>query len=224
VPKAPAQGQKPSLLKPVEFSACESPLHDIKLSYNNNIILSKENHVRFISMLFLLGACGSVSLSTIAQLSRLNPLSADPSGFVAAVVLPNAYDLPENSATLGFTWVSETETLGGEFAMRRHGAFAGGSIELGPDQHVLFFDLAPADAAAIRQAQQDISQRKNSGVKGEGSFSVFVAPCEAGADGALLISTYLRIEEGGPFLPLLRNLDIRQEMADGVLPKLPSCG
>ena len=180
--------------------------------------------MRFLSLLLLLGACGSVSLSTIVQLSRLNPLTADPSGFVAAVVLPNAYDLPDNSAMLGFTWVSDSESLGSEYAMRRHGAFAGGDISHGPDQHVLFFDLAPEDAAAIRMTQQDISQRKAAGVEGTGSFSVFVAPCAAGGGGALLISTYLRIEAGGPFLPLLRDYDIRQEITENQLSQVQSCG
>ncbi len=180
--------------------------------------------MRFLSLLFLLGACGSVSLSTIIQLSRLDPLTADPSGFVAAVVLPNGYDLPEKSAMLGFTWESERESLGGVYGMQRHGAFAGGDITAGADQHVLYFDLAPADAAAIGQTQRDIAQRKADGVEGEGSFSVFVAPCAGGSDGRLLISTYLRIEAGGPFLPLLRDFDVRQEITDGALSELPDCG
>ena len=180
--------------------------------------------MRILSLLLLLGACGSVSLSTIVELSRLNPLTADPSAFVAAVVLPNAYDLPARSAVLGFTWESDTETLGGEFAMQRHGTFEGSNIELAPDQHVLFFDLAPADAATFRQAQQDISQRKAAGIDGEGSFSVFVAPCAAETDAALLISTYLRIEDDAPFLLLLKDFDIRQEITDGAFPELPPCG
>ncbi len=179
--------------------------------------------MRFLSLLLLLGACGSVSLSTIAQLSRLDPLTADPSGFVAAVVIPKAYDLLEGSAILGFTWESESEALGGEYAMQRHEAFAGGEITPSAEQHVLYFDLAPADAAAIRQTQLAVAQRKAAKVEGEGSFSVFVAPCAAAPDGALLISTYLRIEEGGPFLPLLRDFDIRQEMAAGALSELRGC-
>lgn len=180
--------------------------------------------MRFLSVLLLLGACGSVSLSTIVQLSRLDPLTADPSGFVAAVVLPDAYDLQEGSAMLGFTWESESEALGGEYAMQRHGAIEGGNITPRADQHVLYFDLTPADAAAIRQTQLDVTQRKAEGVEGTGSFSVFVAPCAAGPEGTLLISTYLRIEEGGPFLPLLRDFDIRQKITDSALSELPDCG
>ncbi len=180
--------------------------------------------MRFLTLLLLLGACGSVSLSTIVQLSRLDPLTADPSGFVAAVVLPQELDIPEGGATLGFTWVSADETLGGDFPLRRHMALDSGPIPHTPDQQVLFFDLAPEDAAAIRQAQQEITARKAAGVAGEGTFSVFAAPCARGLPGQALISTYLRVEDGGAFLPLLQDYDIRQKITEEQLGAVASCG
>jgi hypothetical protein len=41
---------------------------------------------------------------------------------------------------------------------------------------------------------------------------------------APLISTYLRIEEAGPFLPLMQDFDIRQELAEGQRLEVPPCG
>ena len=90
-----------------------------------------------LTLLFL-GACGTVDLSTLIQLSRLSPLTANPDGFVAAIVLPAEMDVPASGATLGFTWVSDTETLGGEFSLQRHGAFEGHSIIIRPEQQVFF--------------------------------------------------------------------------------------
>jgi len=175
-------------------------------------------------MFLFLGACGSLNLSTLVQLSRLSPLTANPDGFVAAIVLPIEMDLPEDSATLGFVWISESETIGGHFPLRRHAAFDGHGIEPRPEQQVLFFDLSPEDAAKIKQAQQEIIARKNMGVDGQGSFSVLATPCARGVPAQPLISTYLRIEDGGPFLPLLRDFDIRQEMTEGQLLEIVTCG
>jgi len=180
--------------------------------------------MRLLIIFLFLGACGAVNLSTLAQLSRLSPLTANPDGFVAAIVLPAELDIPASGATLGFTWVSETETLGGNYALQRHGTFEGHSIALRPGQQVLFFDLAPEDAAAIRKTQQEIIARKDRGIDGRGSFSVFATPCANGTAAAPLISTYLRIEEGGAFLPLVQGFDIRQEMAEGQLFEVPRCG
>ncbi|HIP22726.1 MAG TPA: hypothetical protein EYG79_03900 [Rhodobacteraceae bacterium] len=180
--------------------------------------------MRFLSILFLLGACGAVSLSTLVQLSRLSPLTADPSGFVAAIVLPVEMDVPESGATLGFVWVSDAETIGGDYPLQRHSAFDGHGIEPDAGQQVLFFDLSKADAAKIRQAQQEIIARTKTGIDGEGSFSIFAAPCAKGVPAAPLISTYLRIEDGGPFLPLLQNYDFRQEVPEGLLSELAMCG
>lgn len=176
--------------------------------------------MRLLTIFLFLGACGSVNLSTLVQLSRLSPLTANPDGFVAAIVLPSEMDIPASGATLGFTWISDTETLGGEFSLQRHAAFEGHSIATRPEQQVLFFDLSPQDAAAIRQAQQDIVARKGMGIDGKGTFSVFAMPCANGSPEAPLISTYLRIEEGGPFLPLIQDYDIRQE---NQLSDVPTC-
>ncbi len=180
--------------------------------------------MRFLSLLLFLGACGSVNLAAIAQLSRLNPLTADPNGFVAAVVLPEEMDLPADGATLGFTWVSGDETIGGVFPLQRHTAFEGIEIVPRPAQQVLFFNLSPEDAAAIRRAQQEIILRQEAGADGKGSFSVFVAPCSRGVTDAPLISTFLRVEEGGPFLPLLKDFDIRQDLTQGQLSEVENCG
>lgn len=180
--------------------------------------------MRALFLFLFLGACGALNLSTLVQLSRLSPLTANPDGFVAAIVLPIEMDLPENSATLGFVWTSETETIGGNFPLRRHAAFGGYGIAPRAGQQVLFFDLSPEDAAKIKAAQQEIIARKNIGVDGQGAFSVLATPCARGVPDQPLISTYLRIEDGGPFLPLLRDFDFRQEMAEGQLLEMATCG
>ena len=180
--------------------------------------------MRFLSILLLLGACGSVSLSTLVQLSRISPLSAEPGGFTAAIVLPAELDLPEDGAQLGLVWVSNNETIGGDFPLRRREVVEGSGITARAGQQVLYFDLTAENAAKIRQAQQEIIQRKDMGIEGSGSFSIFATPCARGVPAAPIISTYLRIEAGGVFLPLIQDYDIRQEMAEGQRLEVAMCG
>lgn len=171
--------------------------------------------MRFLSMLLLLGACGSVSLSTIVQLSRLDPLTANPDGFVAAIALPDALDIPEGGATLGFFWAYAGTTIGGTYTLQRQ---AGVGPAPADGQHVLVFDLTPTDAASIRQTQQQIIALKADGVAGEGTFSVYAIPCAHGEVATPRLSTYIQVEADGAFLPLLRDYDISADMALGQLP------
>ena len=180
--------------------------------------------MRFLSILLLLSACGAANLATVVQLSRVNPLTADPAGFVATVVLPHELDLREGSALLGLTWVSETEEIGGHFPLQQYRALEGSGIVTSDTQRVVFFTLSAKDTANIRQVQRAISDRKERGIDGEGSFSVFATPCLRGAPAVAEISTYLRVEAGGAFLPLLQNFDIRQEISEGQFAELAACG
>ncbi len=179
--------------------------------------------MRLLFTLLLLGACGSVNLATIAQLSRLDPLTAEPAGFVAAIVLPLELDLPEGGAMLGFAWRSSNEVIGGDFPLRRHVSFEGSGIATSAEQHVVFFTLSAEHAAQIRLVQRAISARKAQGVEGEGSLSIFASPCARDGLAAPVISTFLRLEEGGRFLPLLRNFDMREEISDGQRAELAAC-
>ena len=176
--------------------------------------------MRILSLLLFLGACGSLNLSTLIELSRLDPLTANPDGFVAAIALPEALDVPEGGATLGFYWESARETIGGSYTLRRQ---AGVGPVPAAGQHVLVFNLTPADAASIRQTQQQIIALKAEGVEGTGTFSVFAAPCAHGEVIAPRLSTYIQVETDGAFLPLLRDYDLSTDMARGPLPTLPQC-
>ncbi len=173
--------------------------------------------MRILSLFLLLGACGSLNLSTLIELSRRDPLTANPDGFVAAVALPEALDVPAGGATLGFYWESAGETIGGSYTLRRR---EGVGPAPAAGQHVLVFDLTPADAASIRQTQQEIIALKADGVSGEGRFSVYAAACGRGDVAAPRLSTYIQVESGGGFLPLLREYDISADMAQG---RLPAC-
>lgn len=171
----------------------------------------------------LLASCGAVDPRTLLQLNRLDPVSANPSGFVAAVELPQALDVPEGGATLGFTWASGEETFGGQYPLLRQTAFVGSRISTDSAHHVLYFSLSAVSAEAIRQAQQNIRARKAGGIEGEGAFSVMAAPCAWGTPQSQLMSTYIRVEDDGPFLPLLRGYDIGQNLDAEQMATIPAC-
>ncbi len=179
--------------------------------------------MRQLFLLLFLGACSTMNLSTLVQLNQLDPLTADPDGFVAAVVLPEGLDVPENGAQLDLMWVSGNETIGGSFPLRRNATLEDSAIEPDSGQRVLYFDLSPQDVANVRQAQHDISARKEAGEHGEGSFSVFATACAHGPVLVPRISTYLRIEDGGSFLPLLKDYDFRQDLSPDQILNVPQC-
>jgi len=181
--------------------------------------------LRIILTLIFLAACGSVNVSTLVQLNRFDPLTTDPEGFVIAVVLPMGLDVPQNSVRLVYQWASDTDTIGGDYMLQRQSEFARHGIPLAAGHQLFFFNLSNDAAAQLRDVQQNIAVQKAADVDGAGTIAVYAMPCltQDTMPEAPLISTYLRIETGASFLPLLQDFDINKIAQENGSAGMPQC-
>ena len=151
-----------------------------------------------------LASCTVVPLTTQAALGRLDPLTADPGGFVLHFTLPPGVGLEESSAMFSLT--SERSDTGESLA-----SDYGLELMTVSDQGDFAFRIAPSDLDRLRADQARIgaweaeAPRENSG-----SFSVHASGCLTGVELTpdARFSAGLQVTEGGPILPLIRNQPI----------------
>lgn len=148
-----------------------------------------------VPLILILSACASIVPSTALRLGGLSPTTADPAGFAVDLTLPAGIDIQPGTAQLIFA-VSRSDT----------GETRSGTFVLGREDTV--FRVAPGDLSALRALQATALRWKTeAGDATAGSLSVNLAPCRIG-DGPspdARVSVGLRLQEGGQFLPLVRN-------------------
>ena len=165
--------------------------------------------------LSLLASCTAVPLATQAALGRVDPLSADPGGFVLFLSLPPGIVLRESSGVMTLT--AERADTGA----RIDGSYRLEAVSMGAEG-ALAFRVAPADLDRLRADQATAAAWEAEVPElSSGSLSIRAAGCLTGApvpDDAR-VSARLQIAEGGPALPLLRAAPLRallgQEMPQG---------
>ena len=143
----------------------------------------------------LLSACTSLVPSTVMRLNNVSPLTADPAGFAVNLTLPDGIDVTPDTAQLifGVTRSDIDQKQSGTFTLEREGTI---------------FRIPPADVPALRALQktaQDWGDQNEDATSG--SLGINLTPCKRGAGpGAnAQVSVALRLQEGGAFLPLVRN-------------------
>lgn len=160
-----------------------------------------------------LSACTSIVPTTALRLSTMSPTTADPADFAVDLTLPDGIDVRPGSATLIFA-VSRAdldETATGRFALRRDGSV---------------FAIDPADHVELRalQAIARTWQAENAAAT-SGSLSIDLSPCRRGAGPAddATVSVAIRLEQDGPFLPLVRNGPLSAVTSQMQLQDIPAC-
>lgn len=163
--------------------------------------------------MLLLSACTSIVPMTAMQLSGLSPTTADAADFAVDLTLPAGVDVMPGSARMVFS-VRRTDTnesAGRAFVLLRDGTV---------------FRMDPADHDAFR-AVQEVAQRWNEEARDdtEGSLSINLAPCRIGVGPAedATVSVAIQIEQGGGFLPLVRNGPLSAVTSDEQLRDMPDC-
>lgn len=173
-------------------------------------------NIAVLAFTLAVAGCGSVVPSTVARLAGLSPLDADPAGFEVGLVLPDGVGIMPNSATLGFearrsdTGESRSET----FVLERI------------DGDVPRWRVAREDLPAMRafQAQAGAWEAEDP-VASSGSISAWLMPCTQG-DGPAPdadVSILLRLGEGAPLLPLVRNAPLADFSDAEDIAALPAC-
>lgn len=180
-----------------------------------------------------LAACSHMPVSTMWALRGFDASTVDPTTLRAAVRLPDAFEPRRGGVTLTVGWWRDGEEKHeAKFILKETTAsddLAPLAGERKPGTRLFAYRVDPADYAAIRARQKEFLEEKarNPG-KTHGSFGVGADACRRGElpEGPILTTSFLRTQAVGPYLTLLKNVDLR-EAATTEKPLeelLPPCG
>jgi len=166
----------------------------------------------------LLGGCSSVVPGTVARLSQVSPLTADPAGFVVALDLPDGVAVAPGSAHL---ILSARQTDTGEAATGQF-TLEAGQTAAGQDT----LRVAEKDLSSLRALQARINAWEDADPDAtQGSLSVTLAGCRVGEgpDPDATLSIALQPDKDAPFLPLVRNAPLSDALKLAETGPLPPC-
>lgn len=150
--------------------------------------------------LLLLAGCGSVVPTTLARLSALSPLEADPADIAVSLQLPAGLGVKPGSAKISVQAErSDTnESFSEGFVLARSTGSDGSTV----------YQVAASDHARFKALQDKAQSWEAENSKAtSGSLSVGLEGCTIGpgpSDDATL-SVSIRTEADGTFLPLIRD-------------------
>lgn len=166
-----------------------------------------------LPMILLLAACSSVVPETVNRLSSLSPIEADPEQIEILISLPDGIDLPAGGASLTLSAAKDSQTTTGHYVLSRSEVT---SVEDGignqTEGHLLLYRIENKDIPNLRAQQRQIRAWKAENDATEGSLSVSLSPCIQGEPPAedAKGSVWIRTENDGPFLQLVKSAPIRQ--------------
>lgn len=169
----------------------------------------------------LLAGCGHVPLSSMWALRKLDPVTADPALMRAAVRMPASLEPRPGGVVLQIEWHRPGGPEGahfGEFVLEETTAAADTAQLAGerkPGTAVRVFRMRPDDVSLVRamQAESAIARRETHDLS-RGSLKVKADACRR-ADippGPILTTTWLRLDAGPDYIPVLVNVDLRDEV------------
>jgi hypothetical protein len=170
----------------------------------------------------LLSACSHVPVASLVKLANFDLLQTDPSNLRVAVRYPVSIRIPEGGARMELTL---KEKASGKVLLEESIAFekvtskaekAELSAELKEGRRVEIYKLPADSIPAFRAFQTRLTTMdKKEREKVEGRMEIGVNGCLAFSEkpSGILISTYLKAEEFGGYIPLLRDVDLEEQMA-----------
>lgn len=175
--------------------------------------------------LFGLAACASLVPSTLAQLQALDPLSADPAEIQVALILPPGLAVAPGSAQLTLAVTRQSETLNEAFALvAEPAAVSGVTAPVGATAQI--FHLAEADVRRMRDAQAKAAAWETEDPDGtQGSLAVGLGGCGVGAGPSPQARASVLIRTGAdrPFLPLIRDAQVRELIGPALFDAIKPC-
>ncbi|MHA7775124.1 hypothetical protein [Roseibium sp. M-1] len=169
----------------------------------------------------LLATCGHVPIASMVKLADFDLLKTDPAKLRVAVRYPVSIRIPEGGAKMMLTLKDKAS---GRLLLEERLVFvkvtsraekAELSAELQEGRRIEIYRLPEDRIPAFRAFQTRLSaMSKGEREKIEGSMEVSVDGCLAFSEkpSKILISTYLRADELGGFIPLLRDVDLKEQM------------
>jgi len=185
------------------------------------------------SVCFVLGGCMHVPVTTLYKLWSTDMAAADPALMRVATRTPRALAPRPGGVKLTYTawrdgdkdkrvytFVLAEANEPGELAPLAKYKRAGDAVTA--------FRLSASDAQQLRTLQAE-SREETSSIKGKphGEIGISADACrrEALGSGPILTSTYLLVSQADGYLPVLEDIDLRQELsASEFAAHLPLCG
>ncbi|WP_428642296.1 hypothetical protein [Roseibium sp.] len=173
--------------------------------------------------LVLLPACSHVPLATMVKLADFDLLKTDPESLRIAVKYPDRIRIPDGGAKMMLAVRDKTtgkplqqEDLAfqkldskAEKAELQSELQAGYRLEIYrlPEEKVPAFRAFQAEIASMSKAERDAI---------EGSMEIGVDGCLVSEEkpDRILVSTFLKADGLGGFVPLLRNVDLEEQMTE----------
>lgn len=180
-----------------------------------------------------LAACSHMPVSTMWALRSFDASTVDPVTLRAAVRLPDSFEPRRGGVTLTVGWQRDgAEKHDAKFILKETTApddLAPLAGEKKPGTRLFAYRVDPADYAAIRARQQEFLEEKaRIPGKTHGSFGVGAEACLRGElpEGPILTTSFLRTQAGGPYLTLLKNVNLREAVTKEkpLEELLPPCG
>lgn len=179
-----------------------------------------------------LAACSHVPVSTMWALRNFDAATVDPATLRAAVRLPETFEPRRGGVTLTIGWWREGEEKHEEkFVLKETTApddVAPLAGERKPRTRIFAYRVDPADYAAIRARQKAFVDEKARNGKTHGSLAVAADACRRSEfpPGPILTTSFLRTQAAGPYLTLLKNVDLREAVTKekSLEELLPPCG
>lgn len=184
--------------------------------------------MRNLILALLLSGCGYGVPSTLADMAALDPLQADPGAIEIALGTPAGLAVQKGGArmTVDVSRSDQTRKWSQTYVLQaRPGAAPGVTVD--PGSVVTVYRLAPADVARLRALQAEAASWKTETPppKGSASIGLGVDACKTGAgpDPDARSSAYIRLEENGAFLPLIRPVPMRSIIGQAAFDAIAPC-
>lgn len=179
----------------------------------------------------LLGACTAIPVKTLYKLATTDLMTVDPTVLRAAVRMPewlaprpDGVKLELGMKRAGEAPVSEKIVLEAIPVALEGKALA---TEGKPGFDLYAYRIQPQDIPRLQHFRDTFKAKQaEGGAKVEGSLNVGVDACRKTAlpDGDIPVTTYLKLEAGADYLPLLVDYDLSKPIAgQDVTALLPPC-
>jgi hypothetical protein len=183
-----------------------------------------------IGVAFLaLAGCGHMPLTSIVQLARIDVRTTDPALLRVAVKLPRTVRPRSMALRIAVEIAGSQDEEVADFVLREisdPNEVLALYHELDPDTHIFAYRLDPSEAARLGALRDDIKAKQAASGRRGGTLKISVRPdaCRTRElpDRPIYATTYLRTAETGRYVPLARDLDLR-ELAARELAALPPC-
>lgn len=160
-----------------------------------------------------LSACGYVHPSTLADLSQLDPIAANPQGIVVQLRHADDVDVDRNGARLQIVaqWPAQGKSFDHTYALKRRGS--------------LFF-VAPAELPRLNRDLDLVRAWRDQG-QGDvrGAISVDATLCKTGpsVDLSTTASILISTDRGKTFMPILSDVPLVKIVPDDRLHMMRDC-